>query len=127
MTPGPSHFHHELGALALAFALARNAGGGRQEAAAATSSRPWARAFQLKVAHLIRTGNFTTPWRAASSPSLSRSISSGSPDMTSAPEAPSSSGPRLASWIDIIPLKVEISRRTSSTGLPLTAADIKEA
>ena len=48
------------------------------EAAAPTSSRPWARAFQLKVAHLMRTGNFTTPCSAASSPSLSRSISSGS-------------------------------------------------
>ena len=33
----------------------------------------------------------------------------------------------MASWIDIMPLKVEISRRTSSTGLPLTAADISEA
>jgi len=29
--------------------------------AEASSSRPWFRAFQLKVAHLIRTGNFTTP------------------------------------------------------------------
>ena len=33
--------------------------------------------------------------------------------------SPSLSGPRSASWIDIIPLKVEISRRTSSTRLAL--------
>ena len=39
------------------------------DASAATSSSPWARAFQLSVAHLMRTGNFTTPCRAASSPS----------------------------------------------------------
>ena len=37
------------------------------------------------------------------------------------------SGSSAASWIDIIPLKVPMSRRTSSTGLPLTAADISEA
>ena len=64
-----------------------------QETVAATSSRPWAKAFQLRVAHLMRTGNFTTPWSAASSPSWSRSISSGSPCTTSAP-SPSPSGLR---------------------------------
>ena len=34
----------------------------------ATSSRPCWRVFQASVAHLIRTGNFTTPWSASRSP-----------------------------------------------------------
>ena len=34
-----------------------------------TSSRPWARVFHDRVAHLMRTGNLTTPCSAASSPS----------------------------------------------------------
>ena len=35
-----------------------------------TSSRPWARVFHARVAHLMRTGNFTTPCSASRSPSV---------------------------------------------------------
>src|SRR5664279_264041 len=45
---------------------------------------------------------------------------------SSRPDAALADG-RVDSWIDIIPLKVRIRSRTSVTGLPLTAADIKEA
>src|SRR5205807_7357624 len=33
-----------------------------------TSSRPCWRVFQDRVAHLMRTGNLTTPWSASRSP-----------------------------------------------------------
>ena len=55
------------------------------QAMASGSSSPWARVFQLSVAHLMRTGNFTTPCRAASSPRASTSTASGSIGSTSAP------------------------------------------
>ena len=43
---------------------------------------------------------------------------------SSAPAAPAGS---VASWIDIMPLKVAIRSRTSATGFPFTAADINDA
>src|SRR5262249_35457488 len=61
--------------------------------------------FQASVAHLIRTGNFTTPCNASRSPSA-----------TSAEPSPS---PSPASSIDIIPLNRRTSARTSGTERPL--------
>ena len=55
----------------------------RELAQTPSSSRPCVRVFQARVAHLMRTGNFTTPCRAASSPRALRSTGSGS-----APSAP---------------------------------------
>jgi len=49
-----------------------------EECYAPASSSAWAKVFQPKVAHLMRTGNFTTPCRAASSPRLFKSTASGS-------------------------------------------------
>ena len=89
------------------------------------SSRPWVNVFQLSVAHLIRTGNLTTPCSAASSPSASMSMTSGSAASPPPPSAPSDGS--VDSWIDIICLKVPISSRTSASDLPLTAADMSEA
>ena len=71
----------------------------------------------------MRTGNLTTPCRAASSPSSARSTGLAS----AASPSSSVSGSSEASWIDISPLKVPMSSRTSSSSLPLTAADISEA
>ena len=48
-------------------------------------------------------------------------------DLLGLARPPSPSLPEGASWIDIIPLKVRMSWRTSSSDLPLTAADISEA
>jgi len=87
---------------------------------AALSSRPWARVFHDRVAHLMRTGNFTTPWRASRSPSFTSMSSPAGPSLSPSPSS------RL-SWIDIMPLKARMSARASSTLLPFTAADIIEA
>ena len=102
-----------------------------QWVSARLSARPWAMVFQLKVAHLMRTGNLTTPWRAASSPRFSRLTSSRStstgPAVSSAGPSPEPSSARVASWIDIMALKVRISRSTSASDLPFTAADMRDA
>src|SRR5205823_5606831 len=90
----------------------------RQVFAAVASSSAWASVFHESVAHLIRTGNLTTPWRASKSPILT-SVSAAA----SSPSAPS----RRCSWIDIIALNARISDRASSTLLPLTEADIIDA
>src|SRR3954451_5388910 len=55
------------------------AAGAAPGAEAVASSIAWRRVFQERVAHLIRTGNFTTPRRASRSPSFT----SGSPAPTS--------------------------------------------
>src|SRR5204862_4692938 len=72
--------------------------------AASCSSRPWARVFQARVAHLMRTGNFTTPCRASRSPSFT-------PSSSSARSSPSASPSRRDSWMDISALKARISLR----------------
>ena len=75
------------------------------QAVGEASASAWARVFQPSTAHLIRTGNFTTPWRASRSPS---EISS-SPGCSSTPS------------IDIIVLNRRSNPCTSATGLPITA------
>ncbi len=60
-----------------------------------------------RMAHLMRTGNFTTPCRASRSPSFT--------DGSGSIGLPSSSG------MLIRPLKRRTSARTSSTGLPFMA------
>src|SRR5664280_510757 len=96
------------------------------QTSAVASSSPWDSVFQLRVAHLIRTGNLTTPCSAASSPRASMSMASGSGASSGSPPSPAAAG-SVASWIDIIPLKVAISSRASSTVLTLTAAHISDA
>ena len=91
---------------------------GRQLGAAATSSRPWVRVFQERVAHLMRTGNLTTPRSASRSPSLT-------------------SGSRVLE-LGLVAverglvdrhhrLEARVTARASSTLLPFTAADIIDA
>ena len=78
------------------------------------------------MAHLILTGNFTTPWSAASSPSAPLStekMSTSSAPSESFEDSPSS----LVSWIDIIDLNVRMRSRASVTDLPFTAADMSDA
>src|SRR5262249_46352956 len=87
---------------------------GQAPAASSASSIPCANVFHDNVAHLMRTGNFTTPRSASRSPSLM----SGSTSIAS-PSPPSSAD----SWIDIIALNARVRARTSSTVLPFTAAD----
>ena len=69
----------------------------------------------------MRTGNFTTPCRAASSPSASRSIASGS---SGSPRRRSEGAPRGSI---IIALNVLIELAHLAERLPLTAADMSEA
>ncbi len=102
----------------------------RLQATDSLSSRPWARVFQLRVAHLMRTGNLTTPCSAANSPRASTSMTSGSRGSTSTvgePDPSAATDGSVDSWMDIMPLKVRISSRTSATALPFTAADMSEA
>ena len=77
------------------------------------------RVFQDRVAHLMRTGNFTTPRSASRSPSFT----SGSTASSSSASSPSSED----SWIDIIALNARVTARASPTLLPFTAADIIDA
>ena len=80
--------------------------------------------FHDSVAHLMRTGNFTTPRSASRSPSVAPG-SAASPDRQRRPS--SSAASSSPSWIDIIALNDRERSRTSATVLPLTAADIIEA
>ena len=75
----------------------------------AAISRPSANVFHDRTAHLMRTGNFTTPCNASRSPSGAEV--SGSP----------------TSSMDIMCLKRWMSARASATGLPFTAALIIDA
>jgi hypothetical protein len=77
--------------------------------------------FHERVAHLMRTGNFTTPRRASRSPSFTSGASGSA--APSSPAAPS----RELSWIDIMALKAFDRSRTSSIERPFTAADIIDA
>src|SRR5690606_2850418 len=81
-------------------------------ASAPSASSAWVSVFHASVAHLIRTGNFTTPCRASRAPSATSMsfVSSASPFASA-----SSPG------IDIRPLKRLTSARTSATVLPFTA------
>ncbi len=82
--------------------------------------RPGARVFQDSVAHLIRTGNLTTPRRASSSPTPP-------PGRAPPPPRPLPSPSRRCSWIDIMALKARMRSRASATVRPLTAAVIIDA
>lgn len=97
-------------------------GGADRVGQASTSSRALTRVFQDRVAHLMRTGNFTTPRSASRSPSFVPGSASGSSTSSGSPSESSS-----ASWIDIIALNALTSSRASDTDLPFTAADIIEA
>src|SRR5581483_10332096 len=88
------------------------------------SSNPWSSVFHDNVAHLMRTGNFTTPCSASRSPSFT--FGSGATASPS-PSAPSVGRSSDCSWIDIIALKARVRARASSTVLPFTAADIIDA
>ncbi len=55
------------------------------------------------------------------------SMASGSRVSTWAPGPPPAAAGSVDSWMDIMPLKVWISWRTSGTGLPFTAADMRDA
>ena len=80
--------------------------------------------FHESVAHLMRTGNFTTPRRASRSPSFTSGASSSASPVASSVPLPSSSDD---SWIDIIALNALIRSRASATDRPFTAADIIDA
>src|SRR3546814_1671183 len=75
--------------------------GAGQASGVEVSWMAWARVFQERVAHLMRTGNFTTPRSASRSPSLAPGSSVAA--MTSVSSSPSPSSD--CSWIDILPLK----------------------
>src|SRR3546814_5256931 len=64
-------------------------GGAGQASGVEVSWTAWARVFQERVAHLMRTGNFTTPRSASRSPSLAPGSSVAA--MTSVSSSPSPS------------------------------------
>src|SRR3954454_10373477 len=85
----------------------------RRRHTAVASANASVNVFHASVAHLIRTGNFTTPCKASRAPSLISASDGWSP-------SPSSS-------IDIIPLNLRTRARTSAIEWPLTAWLIIEA
>ena len=91
-------------------------------AGASASSRPWARVFHDRVAHLMRTGNFTTPRSASRSPSFT----SASTRLVGVVGRPSPSSAALVDRHHRLE-RPGRGRATSSTVLPLTAADIIDA
>ena len=102
----------EHGPLVVVEPGARSAHGGRATALPRCSSSACWRVFQERVAHLMRTGNFTTPRSASRSPSFT----SGSLDRLGRSPSPSSSD---CSWIDIIALKAWVRASDLVEGLAL--------